>query len=123
MSDPVKTALNAYAQVWANDDRDGFLGLFADDATIEDPVGSPLVVGKAGIAEFWDNVHSMGMEYSTEVVRAVSCGNEGVLVFNVTTRGGGMAMTVKIVDVFALGDDGKIVSMRAFWDADCMGMA
>lgn len=123
MSDPVRDALTKYPEVWANDDREGFLALFAEDATIEDPVGSGLVEGKAAIAEFWDNVHSMPMKYETEVVRIVSCGSEGVLVFNVTTRGEGMAMQVKIVDVFTVNDDGLISSMRAFWDSGCMTMA
>jgi steroid Delta-isomerase len=122
MSDPVRDALTTYAKAWSNDDRESFLSLFADEASIEDPVGSPKVEGKDAIAEFWDNVHSMPMTYETEVVRIVSCGNEGVLVFNVTTRGEGMTMTVKIVDVFAFNDEGKVVSMRAFWDSGCMAM-
>lgn len=123
MSDPVRTALTAYAKVWAEDNREVFLSLFAPDATIEDPVGSPVVEGKKAIAAFWDNVHSLPLSYETEVVRIVSCGLEGVLVFNVTTRGDDMAMTVRIVDVFTLNDAGRITSMRAFWDSGCMEMA
>jgi hypothetical protein len=45
-----------------------------------------------------------------------------VLVFNVTTRAPGVTMTVQLVDVFQVDDEGKIVSMRAFWDQDCMAM-
>jgi steroid delta-isomerase len=122
VSEAVKNALTAYAHAWAHDDRERFLGLFAPDAFIEDPVGSPRVEGLEAIAGFWDRVHSLGMTYETEVIRVVSCGREGVLVFNVTTRAPGVTMTVQLVDVFQVDDEGKIVSMRAFWDQDCMAM-
>ena len=122
MTDPVNKVLMAYAQVWANDDRDGFLDLFAEGASLEDPVGSPAVVGKQALAEFWDRVHSLGMAYEVEVIRAVSCATQGALVFNVITRGPGVTMKVELVDIFEIDDAGKIASMRAFWDQSCMSM-
>ena len=41
------------------DDRDGWLALFADDATVEDPIGSDVNVGKDAIGAFWDMTHGL----------------------------------------------------------------
>ena len=122
MTDQIRETLHAYARAWAEDDRDGFLRLFAEDATLEDPVGSPPVEGKQGLADFWDRVHSLGMRYEVEVVRTVCCGEEGVLVFNVTSHAPGVAMKVELVDLFAFNGAGEIQSMRAYWDQGCMSM-
>ena len=41
----VEPALREYLRCWADDDREGWLSLFAAEATLEDPVGAPVIRG------------------------------------------------------------------------------
>ncbi len=116
----VRDALTAYVEGWKTGDKEAWLALFADDAAIIDPVGSPPNEGKEAISTFWDRVHSLPMTFEPEVHRMVVCGDEGMLSFTMTTRsesGGGMAM--ELVDTFLIDDDGRIKLLKAYWDSRC----
>jgi steroid delta-isomerase len=117
-----EASLNAYLRCWETDDRAGWLALFAANASIEDPVGVPLVRG-AGIAAFWDRIHQGDMHIRCDLDRIVVCGDEALMIFTLISSGAGVSMQVQIADLFTFDDDGKITTMRAFWDARCMAMA
>ena len=93
----------------------------AADASIEDPVGVEPVHG-AGIAAFWDRIHQGDMAIRCNLERIVVCGDEALMIFTLITSGAGVSMQVQIADLFTFDNDGKIATMRAFWDERCMGM-
>ena len=103
--------------------REGWLALFADDAVLCDPVGvSPLDPageghkGKEAIAAFYDNVIAAGT-ITMEVIRSHPCGDECANVVNLTNDiGGGMVIKTEIVALYKANDEGKIVSLRAYWE-------
>ena len=116
----IKATLEAYVDCWRTDDRARVLQLFAEDATLEDPVGTPAHVGREAIGAFWDRVHAMPMKMKPEVERIVACGGEGVLVFRMdAVAPNGMGMSVSIVDLFQFNEAGEISSFKAYWDAGC----
>ena len=115
-------ALLEYLRCWEEDDRAGWLSLFAQDASIEDPVGGPPTVGAEAIAAFWDRIHQGEMAMTCTLDRIVVCGEEALMLFAVTTSGAGVTMTVRIADLFTFDDAGHITSMRAYWDEGCMSM-
>src|SRR5690625_1949561 len=49
----MKAAMQTYIDSFNAGDAEGLISLLADDATIEDPVGSELVEGIEAIAEFY----------------------------------------------------------------------
>lgn len=51
--DVIKTVMKQYIDRFNQDDVEGVLSLFGEEATVEDPVGSPAVEGKSAIAEFY----------------------------------------------------------------------
>lgn len=114
--------LQEYMRSWASDDRDAWLALFADDASLEDPVGAPLTQGKEAIAAFWDRIHQAQMQMRCELDRIVVCGEEALMIFTVISSAGDVSMRVRIADLFTFNDQGKIATMRAFWDQRCMSM-
>ena len=57
--DQIRATITAYFDRFNARDRDGYVGLYAPDATLEDPVGSEVRSGRASIGEFWDAVQSM----------------------------------------------------------------
>ena len=108
-------------------DRDGWLGLFADDAVVEDPIGpSPLNPegtgrrGKEAIAGFWDEVISMG-EVRFAIRESYACGDECANVGRITTTlPDGNRSVVEGVYTYRVDDTGKLVALRAFWEFDAM---
>ena len=105
-------------------DRDGWLSLFAEDAVVEDPVGkSPLDPtglghrGKAAIAAFYDNVIAKNESFDYKINKLVVCGNEcaNYATFTITFPGG-HKNSMDLIIVYRQAADGKIASLRAFWE-------
>lgn len=118
----VRRAIEQYVEAWTNNDKDKLLAVFAEDATWEDPVGTPAFVGREGVAQFWDFAHQ-GEERSLtpKVQQVIACGNEGILRFVMQVRlpEKNQGLNLHVVDHFVVNDDGKVQSARAFWDEAC----
>lgn len=93
---------------------EGILSLYAEDATVEDPVGSDLVVGKAALRKFYSGAVDIDLTLTrTGPVRVA--GVEIAFPFQLLMNVGDTPMITDIIDVFRFDEAGKIVSMRAFW--------
>jgi len=107
-------------------DRDGWLALFADDAVVEDPVGSSFIDaegkgqrGKEAIAAFYDNVVSQSESLKFTITRSIECGDEVANVGEIRiTLPGNQVGTVPIVNIYKVNSEGKLVSLRSFWEQD-----
>lgn len=101
--------------------RDDWLALFTDDAVVQDPVGpSPFDPtglghrGKAAIAAFYDNIIvAGGGTFDFEIFASYPCGDECANVW--VGRSGGRE--THMVTIYKVNEEGKIVSLRAFWDS------
>lgn len=123
MSDAAARAVvDAYLACWRDKDKARWLDLFADDAEVLDPVGTPAHVGKDAIGAFWDRVTATGMKMDPTLHKTVVCGDEVLASFTMTSTAGAMGMAVDIVDVFRLDSAGKIAQLRAYWDNGCTRM-
>lgn len=86
--------------------------LYAEDATLEDPVGGGEVhIGRQAIAGFY-KVMEGGGEISTELLNFRAGGHEAAFVFAITVGG---AMRIEPIEVMAFNSDGQITSMKAYW--------
>ena len=104
-------------------DKEGWLALYAEDAVVQDPVGvSPFDatgaghIGKAAIAQFWDNV--IGPSNMTITVhKRIPSGEQACAVHQtaVNSLGENMTTEVEMVAVYELNEAGKIQRMSAFW--------
>jgi len=128
MSNPenMVASVAAYIELFNAQDAAGIANLFADDATVEDPVGTPLKEGKQAILEFYTlavkNGAVLKQEGQTRIV-----GNNAAFAFtvsvgamtsvdkavNVELPPGGMV--IHVIDIFTFNDADKVTSMRAFW--------
>jgi steroid delta-isomerase len=113
----IRATVEAYCAAFTARDRDAYTGLFAEDAWIEDPVGTPRREGREAIGGFFDE--SSGMADAIELrqtgpVRVAA----GECAFPMQARPeiGGTTYCVDIIDVMTFADDGRITTMRAFWD-------
>ena len=98
--------------------RDEWLGLFANDATVEDPVGSaPGRYGTAAIAEFWDTGIAVLDAVRFDVRRMHEAPGEALALADVSIRApGGATARYDAAIHYHLDDAGGIASLRAFWD-------
>lgn len=107
-------------------DRETWLGLFADDAVVEDPIGpSPLCPdglghrGAEAIAGFYDTVIGQVERMHFAIERSYLCGDEiaDVGTIHLTMPGG---HTVQVHGVFTYRGNGagKIAALRAYWEFD-----
>lgn len=104
-------------------DKEGWVGLFAEDAIVQDPVGeSPIdpsgkgIQGREAIAEFFDLYVAPGeMDFHIEssFPAGDECANKVVLT---KTMEGGISINNPMVVVYTANDAGEITLMRAFWE-------
>jgi steroid delta-isomerase len=111
---PMRATLHAYIDGFNADDPDAIMALFADDAVIEDPVGSPL----KSRAEFEAFIRQ-GVRFGARLELAApirgSRGKHAAMVFTVTFIQDGVRYTTNSTDVMTFNDTGKITRMEGFW--------
>lgn len=127
MNEQKSAAAVARAAMTAVQDRrrDDWLDHFAADAQVEDPVGHlPPLIGREALAAFWDNAIAVLASTRFEVSREWEVGEEALLLATVTiaTAGGAGASYDGAFD-YTLNSDGRIASLRAFWDLPAVGAA
>ena len=119
----MKAALQAYVDLTNSGDAAGLVALFAPDAAIEDPVGTPLKQGDEIAAWFADSVAFRARIYPVAPVRG-SHGNEAELAFDVEfTPPDSPRLRIRSVDVCRFDANCLITSLRAFWGPDDVGPA
>ena len=103
--------------------RQGWLDLWTDDAIVQDPVGvSPLDPtgeghkGKAAIAAFWNMAMPNGI-HSFEIRESYPAGDSCANVVTLSNKlPDGTVLSTDCVAVYTANDEGKLVSLRAYWD-------
>ncbi len=123
-SDSINKTIDAYLATFSAADRDGWLECFAAGAWIEDPVGTPRREGVDAIGAFWDETHAIpdAIELRPLGIRTI-IGDEAVFTMQARPNLGGDTYAIDIVDHMTFDDDGKIATMRAFFDPSAMRAA
>jgi len=111
----MKLAMQAYIDRFNQDDLEGLVGLYAETATVEDPVGSPVKSGKAAIREFYKYAMTTGARLSLAAPIRGSHGTSAAMAFDVSLKYEGAQMVIRVIDVMTFDEAGKFASMRAYW--------
>ncbi len=110
----------------ASGDKDGWLGLFAGDAVVEDPVGPSMFDaegkghhGHDGIGAFWEATIANVERFQFTIRDSHAAGDEVANIGTITTYlPGGYRVDTDGVFVYRVREDGLIVSMRAYWETE-----
>lgn len=102
--------VNQYVEAFDKKDIELIKAMYADDAIVEDPLGSEPHVGIEAIIGFYTGALEMGAKLSLSG-EARCAGNSVAFPFVVSVG----EMTINVIDVFEFNDAGKIVSMKAYW--------
>ena len=108
-------------------DRSAWLALFADNAVVEDPIGpsmfDPEGAGHRGpeaIAAFYDTVIGPN-RIDFDIRESYACGSEVANVGTITTTlPDGSRAIVEGVYTYRVDDHGRILALRAFWEANAI---
>ena len=117
----INATIDAYLAAFTAGDRAGYLDCFAEDAWLEDPVGTPRREGREDVGAFWDEVHVMpdAIELRPRGLRVV-VGAEAAFTLQARASVGGQTLVVDVIDLMTFDDVGKITSLRAFFDPSAM---
>lgn len=107
----MKAALQAYIDTFNRGDAQAVAALYAADATIEDPVGSPPKRGREAITAFYAHSIGTGAKLALDAPIRGSHGNAAAMAF--TARIG--PLTVRVIDVMTFDEAGRFTSMRAYF--------
>ena len=114
----IREVIEAYVDRVAHGSTDEVLALFADGATVEDPVGTDVREGTESLREFYSGLE--GLEQEGRMLSARIAGGQAAFQFELATKAGEQTYTLSPIDVMTFDDDGRITSMRAFWGNDDM---
>lgn len=108
--------IDEYLAALVAGDLDRVLALYADDATVEDPVGSPPLQGREALSAFYQvAVDSVSAAHTLGPVRCA--GDEFTVPFAIEASLGAK-VAIEIIDHFVVNEAGKITAMRAFWSQE-----
>lgn len=110
----------------ARKDKAGWLELYAPDALIEDPVGpSPIDPEGRGhrghdrLGAFWDGTVATTERLDFEITDSFVSGDEVANVGTIVAHlPGGTRMRTEGIYVYRVDANGKIVSLRTYWEFD-----
>jgi len=111
----ITDTVNRYIELVAKGSADDLVELYADDATVEDPVGGEVHIGRQAIHGFYSAVNDVQRE--CELVSLRVAGNEAAFQFQLTVTAGEHRMVIEPIDVMVFDDRGKIAAMKAYWSA------
>lgn len=105
-----RATVEKYIEAVSTDNLDLIREIYADNAVVEDPVGSEPHEGIAAIEAFYSKVHGVGVKL--ELTGPIRCTeNAAAFPFKCTTHG----HVLEIIDTFEFNSDGKVISMKAYW--------
>ncbi|MCV7285502.1 nuclear transport factor 2 family protein [Mycolicibacterium wolinskyi] len=113
MNDQIADVIRRYVSLLAAGSADDLLELFAEHATVEDPVGSDVRTGRAEIREFFSTLEAMDRQTELVLLRVV--GNEAAFSFTITFKVGDTTMRLQPIDTMTFDRDGKITSVRSYF--------
>jgi len=110
----MEAAVHAYVDAFDRGDPAAVAALFADGATVEDPVGSDPHVGRGAILAVYTASMRTGAKLQLHgPVRL--CGPYAAFAFSVLLHWEGKDQRVDVIDTFRFDDDDKVVEMRAYF--------
>ena len=114
----MRAAVLKYFASFAAADVDAIVGLFADDAVIQDPIDGPPIKGHAAIRNFFTSGFDYvggGYQFLPEGAVRIAGGNFAACAAIATCDKADPPFRLDTMDVMEFDAAGKIISMKAYW--------
>ena len=118
MSSPEDNAktVNRYLETVSQGRPDDIAALYAEDATVEDPVGGEVHIGRQAIRGFYGAIENVKAQ--TDVLTLRALGNEAAFHWTLSLDFGGSGMSIDIISTMTFDEECQIASMKAYWGQD-----
>ena len=111
-----RNAMQAYIDEFNAQNLAGIVDLYAEDATIEDPVGSPVISGRQAITAFYETALQTGARLRLSAPIRTSHGDAAAMAFEVALELPQQGSTViHAIDVMTFNEASEFTSMKAYW--------
>jgi steroid delta-isomerase len=115
-AEDITQTVTRYLDFVSKGQPDEVASLYADDATVEDPVGGEVHIGRQAIRGFYGAIDNVKAQ--TDVLTLRALGNEAAFHWTLSLDFGGNGMRIDIISTMTFDDDAKIASMKAYWSQD-----
>ncbi|WP_292974780.1 nuclear transport factor 2 family protein [Mycobacterium sp.] len=115
-AEQITEVVNRYISLVNNGTADDLVELYADDATVEDPVGGEVHIGRQAIHGFYSAMEAVRRH--CELVTLRVAGHEAAFHFKLTITAGESRMLIEPIDVMVFDGEGKIAAMKAYWSPE-----
>lgn len=116
----MRAAMQEYIDAFNRADLESLVGLFAEDATVTDPVGSPTKEGKAAIEAFYRESLQTGASLRLAAPIRASYAQSAAMAFDVELELADGPTRIRTIDVMTFDEDGRFATMHAYWGAGDM---
>ena len=117
-AEDIRKTVERYIEAVATGTADDVVSLYAEGATVEDPVGTEPRTTAESLREFYGVIEPL--KQTGELLTLKIAGNSAAFHFSLVTDLGEQKLEIAPIDVMTFDDDGKITSMRAFWSQEDM---
>lgn len=111
----IRQCMTRYVELVDAGDIDGILDLYAEDARVEDPVGSSPYIGIEAVAGFYRAGLGKASARAELTGPVRVAGRSGAMPFRVDLDWDGRRCSIQVIDVMEFDDQGRIRSMKAYW--------
>lgn len=114
LEEKIFNAVEGYFAAFGKYDAGAVMALYAEDAVVEDPIGTPEKIGAKAIQTFYEkSMQSKAVLKRTGPIRIN--GNQAAFPFQAQVTMPAGRLEIDVIDVMTFNDDGKITSMRAYF--------
>jgi steroid delta-isomerase len=114
----MRVTVENYLALVASGTAEQITALYADSASVEDPVGTPAHEGHDAILAFYKVIEPI--RRSTELISFKAAGNVAVFTFRIVTYFDQITVELEPTDIMEFGPDGLVTRMRALWGVEDM---
>ncbi|MGO3325615.1 nuclear transport factor 2 family protein [Gordonia sp. (in: high G+C Gram-positive bacteria)] len=115
LSEKINAVVTAYIDALNSGTAEEIADLYADGATVEDPIGAPLRTTRDELVEFYGIITGMPHRDATVAWTRVA-GDTAVFEFTLVTGTDEAKFKITPVDIMVFDENGKVTSMRAVWN-------
>lgn len=117
-NDAAADTIRRYVALLGSGSADELVALFAEDATVEDPVGSALRSGRESIHEFFTTLETLERRTELMLLRVVA--DEAAFAFTITLMAGDTPLRLQPIDTVVFNANGEISSLRSYFASSDM---
>lgn len=106
-----------YVALLSKADTEGIVDLYASDAQVEDPLGTPKKIGHEEIRAFYASISATPIT-ATRLAPVTVVGHEAAFQFRIDVDLGTETISMVTTDLMTFNENGKVISMTAYADMD-----